>query len=93
LIGAETASRRWVKYEIDRSIEKGNGLLGVRIHMLKDSAGNTDAAGAIPKALTDGGYPTYSWDKDKFGAWVEKAAVKAGHPCLAHGKTYCSICG
>jgi hypothetical protein len=32
LIGEETASRRWVNYEIEKSIKRGNGLLGVRIH-------------------------------------------------------------
>src|SRR5713226_653420 len=30
LIGSETASRRYVDYEIRKSIECGNGLLGVR---------------------------------------------------------------
>jgi MTH538 TIR-like domain (DUF1863) len=28
LIGSDTASRRWVKYEIDKSLDRGNGLLG-----------------------------------------------------------------
>jgi hypothetical protein len=27
LIGAETAKRRWIKYEIDESLKRGNGLL------------------------------------------------------------------
>jgi hypothetical protein len=29
LIGAQTGSRRWVKYEIDKSIGRGNGLIGI----------------------------------------------------------------
>ncbi len=29
LIGSQTANSRWVKYEIEQSIEKGNGLLGI----------------------------------------------------------------
>src|SRR5487761_1557391 len=32
LIGAHTAGRQWVTYEITKSIERGNGLIGVRIH-------------------------------------------------------------
>ena len=40
LIGAETAERPWVKYEIKRSIERGNGLIGVRIHSLRDQEGH-----------------------------------------------------
>ena len=31
LIGAQTASRRWVQYEIQKSIELGKGLIGVHI--------------------------------------------------------------
>jgi len=32
LIGTETASRPWVKYEIEQSIKRGNALLGIYIH-------------------------------------------------------------
>src|SRR5271168_4044531 len=32
LIGAETASRPYVKYEIEQSSAKGNGLFGIYIH-------------------------------------------------------------
>lgn len=36
LIGSETASRRWVKYEIKRAWELKKGLFGIYIHNLKD---------------------------------------------------------
>src|SRR5215216_8153215 len=32
LIGAETATRRWVQYEIFRSYQLGKGIIGIRIH-------------------------------------------------------------
>jgi hypothetical protein len=48
LIGAETASRRWVLYEIEKSYEKGNGLLGLRIHSIKDQKGSTSSCGTNP---------------------------------------------
>jgi len=32
LIGAETAGRPWVRYEIVKSWNRGNGIVGVRIH-------------------------------------------------------------
>jgi hypothetical protein len=48
LIGRETASRWWVLYEIAASLRRGNGLLGVRIHGLKDKDGRTDAPGVNP---------------------------------------------
>jgi hypothetical protein len=80
LIGAETANRAYVTYEIEKSIERKNGLLGLRIHNIKDQNGRTDVMGSIPAKLIDGGYPTYTWtDCDDFAQWVETAysAVQA----------------
>jgi hypothetical protein len=37
LIGQETASRSYVKYEIEESFRRGNGLLGIHIHGIKDN--------------------------------------------------------
>jgi hypothetical protein len=37
LIGAETAHRPWVKYEIQKSLERGNGMLGIYIHRIRDT--------------------------------------------------------
>ena len=48
LIGAETAGRDYVNYEITQSWAKGNGLLGVYIHNLKDAAQKADTKGANP---------------------------------------------
>lgn len=48
LVGSETYARRWVRYEIARSIVKGNGLLVVRIHNMKNQAGYTAQAGLNP---------------------------------------------
>lgn len=74
LIGAQTASRRWVKYEIDKSIERGNGLIGIYIHNIEDFAGATDSKGTNPLPA---GYRTYDWINDdgytNLGAWVDDA--------------------
>jgi len=93
LIGKETSGRKWVLYEIRRSHEDGKGLLGVYIHGIEDSNGNTDQKGdnSFGEIGTDANgkpvyfwqlYPTYDWADDKgydnFGDWVEKAAKKAG---------------
>lgn len=48
LIGSQTANSRWVKYEIEKSIEKRNGLLGVYIHNVKDRYGWISTKGARP---------------------------------------------
>jgi hypothetical protein len=74
LIGAETANRKYVNYEIEKSIEIGNGLLGLRIHNIKDQNGNADYPGLIPAKLSGGGYPTYTWSTcEDFAKWVEEA--------------------
>ncbi len=73
LIGAETASRKYVSYEIEKSVARGNGLLGVRINNIKDQNGRTDSVGAVPAALTKAGAPVYAWEYGKLGEWVETA--------------------
>lgn len=74
LIGAQTASRRWVNYEIQASIATGNGLFGIYIDNIKDSSGNTDSRGANPLPA---GYPVYDWVNDggraNLGTWVDAA--------------------
>ena len=78
LVGAKTCSSRWVNYEIEKSKEIGNGLLGIDISKIKDLQGETtDRCGKIPK-----GYDFYLWNKDNgydnLGEWIEKAARDAG---------------
>jgi hypothetical protein len=74
LIGAQTSNRTYVTYEIEKSIERGNGLLGLRIHNIKDQSGNIDVMGAIPSKLTSSGYPTYTWSNcEDFATWVDAA--------------------
>ena len=78
LVGSLTCSSRWVKYEIEKSEEIGNGLLGIDISMIKDLAGDTsDRCGKIPN-----GYPFYLWNKQdgykNMGEWIEDAAKAAG---------------
>ncbi len=47
LIGEDTANRRWVNYEIVRSFERGNGLLGIHINRIAGRTGRT-ASGDNP---------------------------------------------
>lgn len=78
LVGEKTCSSRWVKYEIAKSIEIGNGLLGIDVSKVKDLQGNTsDRCGKIPN-----GYDFYLWNNQEgyknMGDWIEKAAKAAG---------------
>lgn len=89
LIGNETAERDWVHYELKKSIERGNGIVGVKIHSLKNKEGSTDFSGTNPlkKLVVEEGddvttlssiFPIYDWERDNgrenIGEWVEDAA-------------------
>ena len=56
LVGTNTANRKWINYEIVKSWNDGMGVVGIRIHGLKDSDGNTSAMGNNPfDYITHGG--------------------------------------
>lgn len=76
LIGTETANRKYVAYEIEKSLSRGNGVIGVRIHDVKNQDGKTDSIGATPEGLIDAGAKIYTYEYGKLGDWVE-AAYKA----------------
>ena len=79
--------------EVGKSLNRGNGLLGIYIHMLKDKDKKADVKGEKPAMLPSYLARCYSWNPKRFGVWVEKAAVKVGHPCLKHGDKQCPRCG
>jgi hypothetical protein len=76
-IGAKTAGRKFINYEIERSIARGNGLVGIQIHHLKDQDQNTDLAGLTPAGLSSYKVHKYS-DKENLAKWIEQAAKDAG---------------
>jgi hypothetical protein len=92
LLGSETSKREYVKYELEQSYERGNGLLGIYIHRIKDQNGNTSLKGSnqfgeIGKDKNGSSvyfstFPCYDWiDNDGYnniGKWIEEAAQKAG---------------
>ena len=93
LIGKKTVDRRWVKYEIQQSIERKNGLIGIYIHNIKDfRTKETDTKGESPfrkyfnfKPTSNPIYPCcnyYDWvDNEGYKNienWIEKAAQQAG---------------
>lgn len=67
LIGTDTHTRPWVRHEIKRAWELGKGIVGVHIHGLEDTNGETSKKGQNPlDQLTVGGvrlssiFKTYS---------------------------------
>jgi hypothetical protein len=93
LIGTETSVRPYCQYELQESFERGNGMLGVHIHQVKNQDGNTSAKGAnmfgeIGKdaegnpVYFSSEYKCYDWVDDdgynNLGDWIEQAAIDAG---------------
>ena len=93
LIGAETSKRKWIKYEIDESLIKRNGLLGIYIHKCPLFDGSIDRKGENPfdnlsintngrKVFLSEIYKTYDWidnnGRENLGNWIEAAAKQAG---------------
>lgn len=94
LIGEETASREWVKFEIENSLKKENGLLGIYIHNIKDQYEKTSPKGSNPfnqytftdkkgvKHNLSDVVKTYDWVLDdgynNLVSWIDKAAKKEG---------------
>jgi hypothetical protein len=78
-IGAQTAGRKYINYEVQKSIDRGNGLVGIQINHLKDKDGKTDPVGTTPALLTRHGTPVYKYvDGHKLAARIEEAAQKVG---------------
>lgn len=48
LVGAATANRKWINHEIVKSWDAGLGVVGIRIHGLKNSLGEIATGGDNP---------------------------------------------
>jgi len=53
LVGAQTASRPWVRHEIAYAWDNNKPLVGIRIHGLADRKGNTESSGGNPFSLVN----------------------------------------
>ncbi len=74
-----TANRKYINYEIDQSLARGNGLVAVQIHHLKDQNGETGSPGAIPSQVEANGFKAYKYtSKESLAKWIEEAAKLAG---------------
>lgn len=93
LIGPQTSNRPWVQYELQKSYARGNGLLGITLHNIKDWNGQGDTAGndsfgslGKDKNGSDVYFfqvaKTYDWINDdgykNFATWIKNAAEAVG---------------
>ncbi|WP_294353657.1 TIR domain-containing protein [uncultured Sphingomonas sp.] len=74
-IGAKSAGRKYIDYEIEQSIARGNGIVALRINHLKDKTGMTDPVGATPQAIVNSQAPVRSYvDHAMLKKWIDEAA-------------------
>jgi hypothetical protein len=89
LVGRETATRPWVRYEIKKAYDSGKGLFGIYIHNLKCPRAGQCAQGANPFdsfTINDGqqrlsavipcydpGYNAYAGISNSVAGWVTQA--------------------
>ena len=74
-----TTARKYIDYEIDKSLERGNGVVAIQIHHLKDQNGETGSPGAIPAKIEANGFKAYKYTNQKdLADWIEEAAKLAG---------------
>lgn len=74
-----TSQRKYINYEIEKSLERGNGLVAVQIHHLKDQNGEVGSPGAIPAQIAANGFKAYKYTtRESLSKWIEEAATLAG---------------
>lgn len=79
LVGQNTKRSKWVQYEIEESIKKGNGLLEIDVSKINAlGKGTSDFGGwMLPNE-----YKGYEWNKNdgynNLSSWIETAATAAG---------------
>ena len=89
LVGSNTAGRKWITYEIVKSWNDGMGVVGIRVHGLKDLDGRTTVEGNNPFAIVTHGKsgrdlsaivrcytPVGSDSKDRY-AWIKRHLANA----------------
>lgn len=89
LVGEKTANRKWINYEIIKSWDADMGVVGIRIHGLKNTDGNIATSGQNPfdfvthgptkkklSAIVKCYNPAGTNSKDRY-AWIEKHLANA----------------
>lgn len=74
LVTYGTKDRKYINYEIEKSLEMGNGLVAVQIHHLKNQKGEVGSCGAIPSQIAQNGFKAYKYtNKEALARWIEAA--------------------
>jgi len=89
LVGTNTAGRKWINHEIIQSWDEGMGVVGIRIHGLRNLDGNVSTQGKNPFSVINYGdsgkklssivkcyNPDGSNSKERY-AWISKHLANA----------------
>ena len=88
LIGEQTLDRPWVKYEIEQSEKKGNGIIGVTLEGMNVPFGIKPCRPVLKSPFGNGllssRYRHYSWmqdaGRDNIKSWIDEAALSKSLP-------------
>ncbi|HET9281073.1 MAG TPA: TIR domain-containing protein [Candidatus Angelobacter sp.] len=75
LLGKNTAQSEWVQHEIEKSVEKKNGIVAIK---LDDSVSNPPKDSPVGKALYEAGAEIIDWKPETFEAAIERACKASG---------------
>jgi hypothetical protein len=68
------ANRKWINYEIDQSLKRGNGLVGIQMHHLYDAWNPDERVGSAPSQIRDNGFKVYKYsNKENLAKHIEEA--------------------
>jgi hypothetical protein len=91
LLGHEAENSSWVKWEIEQSLEKGNGILAIKLY---DDVPDPTPESPVGKILYDSGAEIIGWDVKGFEGAIERAFKAAGRAeaitSIGAGATSCA---
>lgn len=74
-LGHMTAYRKFLNFELEESLNRGNGVVAVQIHHISDKQGDRDEEGHVPPLIKIAGYKIYKHSSPRHLAeWIEEAA-------------------
>ncbi|WP_103028503.1 TIR domain-containing protein [Salinibacter altiplanensis] len=85
LLGNDTHNSEWVKWEIEKSIERGNGILAIR---LKDQDALLPPDSPVREALGEAGAEIIDWEPDEMNDAIERAFQQARRAEKIRSRSY-----
>lgn len=74
-----TKDRTYIDYEIDQSLARGNGLVGIQLHHLSDPHNSESRVGATPALILANGFKVYKYTNGPaLSRHIEEAAEISG---------------